>query len=157
MTVLLLALTAGALLGYIAGRTRPGQAAMRWAEDAVCRGWRRPTSWAAAVVLLVAIAWQVTVHPIQSAENRRSWREGKERAAHRSPPVGIPDTPQPDYGEIVWRRTHLGGMEWAASCDGPCGGWASLGHDTALLASAALARHLREAHPAPEHLEQPHV
>lgn len=45
-----------------------------------------PVDWQA--IGLTAVAWMVTAHPRRSAENRRSWREARNR--QRSPAVAVP-------------------------------------------------------------------
>jgi hypothetical protein len=92
VTAVVLALAA-ALLGYLAGRTRPGAALLDWAEDAARPGWRSPTAWAAVPVILVALAWMWTVHPRRTAANMRSWKAGPPA---RSPAVQVPGTPRPE-------------------------------------------------------------
>lgn len=79
--------------GYLAGRWRPGRWLLDWADDASRLGWADARCWAAQPVLAAALAWQLTVHPVRSARNRRSWREAQALAAHRSPPADTPENP----------------------------------------------------------------
>jgi hypothetical protein len=92
---MLLVLAAGALLGYLTGRVRPGVLLYDWALNAVCRGWRSPTAWAAAPVALAALAWVWAVHPRRTLANLRTWRAGPPA---RSPGVQVPGPPQPAAG-----------------------------------------------------------
>lgn len=82
MTTALAAAMLAAVAAYWAGRLRPGQRLLSWAEDRSYGshglGW-----WAAQVVGLVAVVWMLTAHPRRSAVNRRSWREARE--ASRAP------------------------------------------------------------------------
>ncbi|WP_327415454.1 hypothetical protein [Streptomyces sp. NBC_01233] len=76
MTLLSAVALAAALLGYAAGRTRPADRLTSWAQDVVTE--RTPRSlafWAAAPVIVLALAAIWTFHPRRSAANRRSWRE----------------------------------------------------------------------------------
>jgi hypothetical protein len=64
-------------VGYLVGRARPGPRLLGWAEDAAAPGWRTPRFWAAAPVILLALAWVWMVHPRRTLANRRSWRRSR--------------------------------------------------------------------------------
>lgn len=85
--VLAVAAAAVAAASYWTGRARPGRLLLSWAEDHGT-GPHGPVWWAAQVVGLAAVAWMVTVHPRRAAENRRHWREARNRK--RSPAMEIP-------------------------------------------------------------------
>lgn len=93
MTLLLL--TAAAVLGYAAGRHRPGRRAVDWAQDTVTREpGLSPVLCIAVPVIVLAVTAVWILHPRRTAENRRSWRE-------EHPPA---PTPQRDP-EWARRRT----------------------------------------------------
>ncbi|MFE3378783.1 hypothetical protein [Streptomyces anulatus] len=84
MNALLLAavLAAATLTGYAAGRYRPGDRLLSWAQDVGDRRAARwPVSLGAAIVIVLAVASVWTFHPRRSAANRRSWREENTRTA----------------------------------------------------------------------------
>lgn len=87
MLTWLLAALAGTVLGYLAGRLRPGRRLFERAYDVATGDGRRGPRWVASVLLaLLGLA----VHPRRSIRNIRSWR-GPER---RGPAPQI----DPDWG-----------------------------------------------------------
>ncbi|MBT2492347.1 hypothetical protein J7E96_28325 [Streptomyces sp. ISL-96] len=98
MGALWLALAAAVLTGYAAGRARPWQRLIDWAQDQVTQ---RPTRslgfWLAVPVLLVGLAVLWTCHPRRSAANVRSWRQD------RTPPA-VPRL-DPDWAARRGART----------------------------------------------------
>lgn len=67
---------AGIVLGYLAGRLRPGRRLFERAYDVATGDGRRGPRWAASVLLaLLGLA----VHPCRSIRNIRSWRQAEKR------------------------------------------------------------------------------
>ncbi|MCY0957680.1 hypothetical protein [Streptomyces sp. H27-H5] len=86
-----LALSAAALTGYAAGRTRPAARLLSCAQDTVTKeAGTSPAFWAAAPVILLAWITVWTLHPRRSAANRRSWHE-----EHPPPPTPARDPHRP--------------------------------------------------------------
>ncbi|MFG2404214.1 hypothetical protein ACGFR8_07720 [Streptomyces brevispora] len=87
MTLLLVALAAASVVGYSAGRARPGQWLLDWARDETAiRHSSSPVFWAAALVVLVALTSRWIIHPRDSAANVRSWRANTPGPAPRYDP-----------------------------------------------------------------------
>lgn len=86
--LLVLALAVTWLGGYAAGRTRPGDRLVDWADDQLTtRPGRSPRFWIAVPIALVAVAALWLVHPRRTLD---TYRANKRAKARRSPPVAVP-------------------------------------------------------------------
>lgn len=75
MTVLVVATTVALAVGYVSGRSRPGERLLSWAEAQARRGRRSPGYWMAQPIFVVAIACKFAIGPRRFIANVRSWRE----------------------------------------------------------------------------------
>jgi hypothetical protein len=66
-------LTAAVAVGYAAGRVRPGQRLVRWAERQTQRPGLHPQFLLAVPVLVLALALMWIFHPRRTISNRHSW------------------------------------------------------------------------------------
>lgn len=83
MTALVAAAVLCAAAGYLAGRLRPGNRLVDWADDQITeRPARSPRFWLAVPLVLLAVAALWTVHPRRTLA---TYQDNKARRRHRHP------------------------------------------------------------------------